>query len=471
MNLLDKLAIRYLEGRKGLNPDNGGGYLAGPVPVNAAAIGHYGAGNYSAAYTSNSDLYSVVTFLIRKMASIPWYVYTQKEGKAAATALRSYKMLTSGPMSPAAVQKALILRKAAYDEQEILDSSSGLGKLLAQPNENQGQDQFFESYFGFRILSGEANVWGNSGMDPKGEPVEMLVLPTQFVEDIYDPKDLYGILGYSLNVGKSIPLHKETVVRWKNWRPDFDAATRIHMRGLSIVQVGWKTYLMSDYGAASTAGMLKNGGSKGALTPVPVGNQVMRLDQVQLDMAKRDVNARFNGVDNVNTIGVLAGPYDYLNFGLSAVDMQTLETMKLSLHQWCRMLGMPTVLFDADHTADNNYQNALRDLVTNTVVPMMSSARDQLNKWLLPKFKAEGKNFIDFDVSSLPELQRDIEKLVNTLKAAYWLTEDEKRIMMNYEPKGGVYDTSLVPTGLTPIENIGQDISVDAPEPPAEIDY
>jgi HK97 family phage portal protein len=450
---------------KGLDPMQPGEY-ARTFPVNSIGIGTYGAGKFVKAYTSSSDLYSVASFLIRKLASIPWYVYEQKPGEKAAIALNRYKQLTSGALTPAALGQALIARKAAYDENRVLSSDSGLGKLLARPNANQGQDQLFEALFGYRILSGEANLWANRGGGTAGPIVELQVLPTQFVEDAYDPRDLYGILGHRLAVGTNIPIAKENLMRWKNWRPDFDAATRIHMRGLSIVEVGWKTYLMGDYGAEATAKLLKNGGAKGALTPVPVGNQVLRLEKPQLDAATNAVNERINGIENLNQIGVLAGPYDYLNFGLTAVDMDIINLMDLSLQQWCRMLGLPPVLFTPDNMADNNYQNALRDLVSNTCIPLLASLRDQLNKFLLPAFKVQGRAFIDFDVSGLAELQRDIEKLVNSLTRAYWLTEDEKRVMMNYEPKQGIYATSLVPQGLTPIEMIGMDLSTQ--EPPAQ---
>jgi len=428
------------------------------IPINAAAVGSYGQGAFVKAYTNSSDLYSVVTFLNRKMASLPWYVYEVNKTADAMKMLRKYKDRTKNPMSQKAWNEAMTWRKAAYDENAILDDGEGLGRLIARPNAHQGQDQFMESAFGFYNLSGEANLYGNSGLDVTAEIVEMEVLPTQYVIDYYDPKDLYGILAHALEANGRIPIAKENLMRWKNWTPEFDAQTRIHMRGISIVRVGWNTYMMNENGAKAMAGMLKNGGSKGALTPVPVGNQVTRLDKPQLDAASQSVNARFNGLENVNTIGVLAGPYDYLNFGLNAVDMEIIPVMNLTLHQWCRMLGLPTVLFDAEHTSDNNYQNALRDLMTNTVIPRMSSFRDQLNKWLLPRFKAENKYFIDFDASGLPELQRDIEKLVNSLRNAYWLTEDEKRIEMNREPLGGVYATSLVPAGMTLIELVGQDL-------------
>jgi len=69
--------------------------------------------------------------------------------------------------------------------------------------------------------------------------------------------------------------------------------------------------------------------------------------------------------------------------------------------------------------------------------------------------------FIDFDISALPELQRDMEKMVASLVNASWLTMDEKRIAMNYEPKAGAYDMSYVSQGLIPLEQAGMDLGSD----------
>jgi hypothetical protein len=69
--------------------------------------------------------------------------------------------------------------------------------------------------------------------------------------------------------------------------------------------------------------------------------------------------------------------------------------------------------------------------------------------------------FIDFDIMALPELQRDMEKMVNGLKSADWLTYDEKRVAMNYEPKGGAYETSYIPSGMVAIEQAGMDLGIE----------
>jgi HK97 family phage portal protein len=465
MGLINKIRETY-GGRKlrqtvDFTPTPGWEAFSQGIQTSVAA---YGSGNWIKAYENSAELYSVASFLIRKMMSIPWHPYQVKEGKKAKMSLQRYQTITKGTMNDAALGQANIWRKAAYDDNMVLDDKNHpVVALLRQPNPHQGMDQFMESVCGFHILSGEANIYGNSGKNPKGPIVELGCLPTQYIEDIYGPNP-YEILGHKFAIQNGVPIAKENLLRWKNWRPSFDYSTRVHMRGLSPVQVAWKNYLMSDSAGEQAANILKNGGGKGALSPQPVNNMLTPMNDTQVNLATTAVNQRFNGSHNAGNIGILARPYDYLDFGLNSVDMQILETMKFTTAQWCRVLGLPPALFDTDHMADNNYQNAMRDLVTNTVVPMLGAFRDRFNTWLLPRLGYQGKVFIDFDISALPEMQRDFEKLINGLRQAYWWTEDEKRMAQNMEPKGGAYDTSLVPTGMVPIEMIGQDLGTE-PDP------
>lgn len=461
MNIFQRLFAK-----KGLNPNSTQSY-SDLIPVNSIAIAPYTQNKFADAYKSSADLFAVAQFLIRKAASIPWNVYQIKDDKKAKAALERYKQLTRGIGHPGALDACLTNRKDAYDPDAIVENND-LARLLKRPNPNQGQYQFFESLFGYRILSGEANIWGNDGEIDNGSFVELQVLPTQYVKDYYDKNDVYGILGYYLEIGTGIPIQKEDMLRWKNWRPDFDAYTRVHMRGLSVVEVAWKTYLMGDNGAAAMASMLKNGGARGALSPAVVGQTVHTMTPEQLSEARKQINDRFNGLDNANSIGILGKPYDYLNFGLTAVDMDIVKVMDLTLHQWCRVLGLPTVLFDSEHTSDNNYQNAMRDLVTNTIIPLLASVRDELNRWLLPRFKAQGL-YIDFDVSALPELQRDMEKLANWVMKAWVLSPNEMREVLGYERmEDPTMDMIIAPAGLQKIEDIGLDLT---PMPDNNVQY
>ena len=134
----------------------------------------------------------------------------------------------------------------------------------------------------------------------------------------------------------------------------------------------------------------------------------------------------------------------------------------MSMHQWCRVFGLPAVLFDVDTSSYNNYQNAMRDLITNTIIPMCCQLRDELNKFLLPRYGED--YFIDFDITALPEMQQDMERMVRSLRDANWLTMDEKRVAMNYQEREGAFEYAYINSGLIPIEQAVMDLTI----PPSE---
>jgi HK97 family phage portal protein len=445
MTILERLFGRT----KGLDP-NVSSYSFIPVN-NGQLLTQFDAQKYTTAYQDNGDVYSIVSFLARKAASIPWYVYKTNQGSRAKMALERYKRLSKGIGHPGALDQAIRERKAAYDENMIAQDSN-TAQILGQPNGYQGTDQFFEQLFGMRFLTGEGFIWGNDGNLDNGTFTELLIMPSQYMDLVADPNDLFGLSGWYLSAGTgNIPLAKEDVMQWKSWNPNFDAVDRTHLRGVSPIKAAWYNYLMGLESAKAASKLMQNGGAKGALVPKVVGGTIPFVDEKTAANMQRALHDRVNNNDRYGQVAMLQTPWEFLNFGLTSSEMALIDTMKFSLEQWCRVFSLPVVLFSADNMADNNYQNALRDLVTNTIVPMCAQLRDELNRWLVPRM-GDKNVFIDFDIMALPELQRDMEKMVNGLRAADWLTYDEKRIAMNYEPKGGAYDTAYVTQGLVPIE-------------------
>jgi HK97 family phage portal protein len=449
------MAILDIFKKKGLNPNINAQREV--QTVNGVLLQpYYGEAYVTEGYMGNSDVYSIVTFLSRKAGSIPWYVYKMKPGEKAKTSLERYKQLSKGLHNKGAFERALMERKNAYEENMV--TGTPLAKLLERPNPQQAQDQFFQNLFGYRILSGEGNIYGNDGNIDNGKFLELNVLPTQFLEIYPDPNDLYGLLGYKLMVAQGINIPKANVCHWKSWNPDFNDVTRSHLRGVSPLRSAWKLLRMSNNAADASAKMTQNGGAKGALVPQPVNNNIPQMTPEQASIIQRAINERINGTDNKGSVGVMQYPYNYLNFGLSSVDMELVKTLQMTLHQWCRVFGMPIVLFDTDTSSYNNYTNGMRDLITNTIAPLCAELRDELNAWLVPRF---GENvYIDFDISALPELQSDMEKMVSQLKQADWLTFDEKRTAMGYEEKGGAYSSSYVSGGMMPLEMSMMDLTV-----------
>jgi hypothetical protein len=85
-----------------------------------------------------------------------------------------------------------------------------------------------------------------------------------------------------------------------------------------------------------------------------------------------------------------------------------------------------------------------------------------LNKFLVPRYGEDV--FIDFDITALPEMQQDMERMVRSLRDANWLTFDEKRVAMNYQEREGAFEYAYINQGLIPIEQAVMDLTI----PPSE---
>jgi hypothetical protein len=68
--------------------------------------------------------------------------------------------------------------------------------------------------------------------------------------------------------------------------------------------------------------------------------------------------------------------------------------------------------------------------------------------------------YIDFDITALPEMQQDMERMTRSLRDANWLTFDEKRVAMNYSEREGEFDYAYVNGGLVRLDQVGMDLTV-----------
>jgi phage portal protein BeeE len=81
--------------KKGLNPNQN--VTTNIRSINGALLQEYENGKYVyEGYLGNADVYSIVSFLARKAASIPWYVYKTNNTEKGRTSLAKYKQLTKG---------------------------------------------------------------------------------------------------------------------------------------------------------------------------------------------------------------------------------------------------------------------------------------------------------------------------------------------------------------------------------------
>ena len=91
--------------KKGLDPTVT--YTAPMKGINGAVLQNYNTESYIyEGYLGNADVYSIVSFLARKSASIPWYVYKLNNSEKGKNALLKYKSLTRGIQFKGAFEQA-----------------------------------------------------------------------------------------------------------------------------------------------------------------------------------------------------------------------------------------------------------------------------------------------------------------------------------------------------------------------------
>ena len=409
------------------------------------------------AYCNNSTVYTIISLMARKFGFIPRYLF-EVEKDANESASKYQKQLKSFNPNISAQRLKNMLSKAYQDK---VDEQNPLQNLLMQPNPLQGQDAYYQSIYTFKKLTGNAFVWLNRNVDDTIEgsdrlnyPImSMWVLPSQYVTLVVDrsifPAD---IIGYQFWGSGGIPifLPKEDILHWKDPNPLYDSYNFQQLYGLSPLYPGMKLISQDDAARDAAVAMFQNGGARGVLYNESFDN----LTEKQVAQADKAIDTKINNKAMKSAVAQLPGKWGYLFTGESAVDMQLMEAQDRTFQRICNLLGCNPQLFDTQ-TTFNNVEQARKDLITNAICPDACSFRDEENRVLLQAFGyTQDQYCIDIDVTDLPELQDDMEKLTARVMSNWTLSVDEKREELGFDPIGGPEgETRFIPTTLTTMED------------------
>jgi HK97 family phage portal protein len=399
---------------------------------------------YVELYNNNWAVYTIISMIAKKGGCIPMYLY-QIEDKSSQKRLKSLRSMLP-------VNKLRKLQTKAYGEQVI---ENDLSKLLTQPNPMQAHDQFMQQLIIFLESCGETFIWMNRGEGNEGDenakPLEMWVLPSQYINLIPMPGDPFGVSGYEfLHGGITSILPAEDVIHIKFPTNLYDDYTRIHLRGLSPLKAGLKLATQTDALTDAQVSMAQNDGSKGLLAREdPQG-----LTPTQESIMRSVVDKRINSADMRGRVATMQGKFSYFNMSQTGKDMELNDSQTASFSRLANVFGCSPNLFMPGATYDN-VKEAQKSLINNVETPLLENICGELNRALLKPFGLNGSYCIDIDVSELPELQEDQEKLVSSLNVAWWLTPNQKLEAMNEEQSSDpAMDKIYIPSSLTSIDDL-----------------
>ena len=403
-------------------------------------------------YRRNATIYSIVIIITKACTTIPFVIYEKKSEND----LKRYKSITSSGLDTNILLKAEQLRKSALVE---LDDTE-LHQLLDRPNPAQSYNSWMSEIVAFGKLTGNRYIYG-IGPETGGNASkykELYVLPSQLME-IVSGGLMNPVKAYRLDYKGAYDIPADDILHIKDFNPDY-TGTGSHLYGQSPLKAGLRTLTTNNEAVTTGVKYLQNQTARGVLY-ADEGD----LNEVQAQALKDKFRRSHQGSNNAGDVIITPKKLSLVNFGLAASDLSLIEQYNASIKDLANIYSVPAVLLNnTESSTYNNVKEAKKSLYQNCVMPEMIKIRDELNRWLAPKYGE--KLYIDFDFTVIPELQEEMDKVVQQLSQSWWLTMNEKRAAMNYgaDQDDAKLNDYYIPANLIPL-NAVDDTPVEPLDP------
>ncbi len=269
-------------------------------------------------------------------------------------------------------------------EEEDTSPANPVVRLLQRPNPESDRFAFIRSLVAYRKLHGNGFIELVTGL--RDYPAEVWALRPDRMQIIPGP------------TGAPLAYRYEAFGRRKDWPVDVQIGISdlLHMREFNPLDDIWGQGCLSPaaravdlHNAALTfqKSLLDNGGApSGALKyapQVPAGSAVPALTEAQREALKKSLDERVGGAKNAGKPLVLDGGLDWVQFGMTMVDMQAKETKDDAARMIALAFGVPPMLLGipGDNTF-SNYQEAAKAFFRQTVLPEARHVYGTLGRWI-----------------------------------------------------------------------------------------
>ncbi len=297
--------------------------------------------------------------------------------------------------------------------------------LIRRPSHDHTGTDFFESWYGFLLVAGNAYV---EAVALDGQLRELHILRPDRMKVIPGPDGWpegyeYTAGGQSLRFQDEPVAGVRPILHVRLFHPVNDhygmspieaAATAIDIHNTAS---GWNKALLDN--SARPSGALVYAASNGQMT----GEQFERL--------KSELETSFQGAAHAGRPLLLEGGLDWKPLSLTPKDMDFIEAKNSAAREIALALGVPPMLLGipGDSTY-SNYQEAQRAFWRQTVLPLVNRTAKAVSNWLAPAFGGDLELRPDLDQVEAFASERDA--LWSRLQGVTFLTDDEKRAAAGY---------------------------------------
>jgi len=374
-------------------------------------------------FEKNVDVYAIVDDISSRAVEVPLELY--QANKMQIKSVSKYKALLTRPTDRSIMEGNAIRSKAMkeLEEHPIL-------ALLKRPNSYQTSKQFFQSLFSWDLLTKDVGIWGEEDPLKPGKIARLHVIAPFDYTIVTD--NFRRIVKYKIH-SISQEIDPAFFLSFRSFNPDFNNQTTVH-RGFSPLTAGARVLQKANSGEEVAIENFETRGAVGFLYKDDMNTEDID-PTVQQDLEDKV----YDKIYNSNAKGRVVFSNTKVGFtklSTTNIDLDLRAMSKLSTEQLCRLWHYPYVLLNADNLTESNLAQFIRRMIINCVVPMQSRVCEGLLEWLAPSMGLNPSQYVlRFDVDAYPEMKQNFLDAASILeKLDGVLTQDEKRVFMDFEP-------------------------------------
>jgi HK97 family phage portal protein len=375
-------------------------------------------------YEKNVDVYAIISDIASRSVEVPLELYQAQ--KVNIKKAERYKSLMTRP-NDRSIMEANNIKKNNLTELE----EHPILALLRQPNSYQTTKEFFEAIFSWYLLLGDVGIYAEEDPLKKGKIARLHVIAANDYQIITDGfRKIIGYKIYSMNIENIDPKY---FLSFRSFNPE-EKNFRSIPRGFSPLQAGSRVLQKANSGEEVAIENYETRGAVGMLYTDDPNVQDISGTGYQ-DLQDRVYDKVYNSA-NQGRIAFSNTKMGYLKLSTSNLDLDIRQMSKLSTEQLCRLWHYPYVLLNSDNLTESNLAHFIRRMIINCVIPLQSKVLEKMLAWLAPTMNINPAQYIlRFDVDAYPEMKQNFLDAATILeKLDGVLTQDEKRVFMDFEP-------------------------------------
>jgi HK97 family phage portal protein len=399
-------------------------------------------------YEKNVDVYAIISDIASRSVEVPLELY--QANKIDIKKAEKYKSLMMRPNDRSIMEANNIKKKnlKEIEEHPIL-------ALLRQPNSYQTTKEFFESIFSWYLLLGDVGIYAEEDPIRVGKIARLHVIAANDYQIVID--GFRKIVGYNIHSMALTNVDPKFFLSFRSFNPS-ETNFRSIPRGFSPLQAGSRILQKSNSGEEVAIENYETRGAVGMLYTDDPNVQDISGSGYQ-DLQDRVYDKVYNSA-NQGRIAFSNTKMGYLKLSTSNLELDIRQMSKLSTEQLCRLWHYPYVLLNSDNLTESNLAHFIRRMIINCVVPLQSKVLEKMLAWLAPTMNINPSQYIlRFDVDAYPEMKQNFLDAATILdKLDGVLTQDEKRVFMDFEPTNDpVMQNVYIKSNQVPIGSLNID--------------